>query len=62
METKRIKISFNTINKGKCTVINRSEIAEVNRIIRGEMKGVVRAFEKNENISQKNAAKLVLNA
>ena len=62
MKTKRTKISFSTVNEGKYTVISRSDISEVNRRVKDEMKVIVREFERNESISQKDAAKLVLNA
>jgi hypothetical protein len=62
LKTKRTKISFSTVNEGKYTVISRSDISEVNRRVKDEMKVIVREFERNESISQKDAAKLVLNA
>lgn len=62
MESKRIKISFSSVNEGKYTVISRSDISEVNRRVKDEMKTIVKEFERNESISQKDAAKLVLNA
>ncbi len=46
--TKRIKINFNSINEGKFTVIPKSEIAEVNKRIKSEMKPIVRDFNKKQ--------------
>lgn len=60
--SKRIKISFSSVNEGKYTVISHSDISEVNRQVKDEMKEVVREYEKKESTSQKDASKLVLNA
>ena len=60
--SKRIKLSFSSVNEGKYTVISHSDISEVNRQVKDEMKEVVREYEKKESTSQKDASKLVLNA
>jgi hypothetical protein len=62
LSSKRIKISFSEINSGRFTVQSKSELADSNKRIKEEMKGVVREYEKNETISKKEASKLVLNA
>ena len=62
MASKRVKISFATINEGKYTVIENSVIAETNQRVKEAMKDVVRSFEKKETQSQQQAATLVLNA
>lgn len=62
MNTKRVKISNDTFNQGKITVISRSEISETNKRVKEEMRDVVRDYEKKETLSEKEAAKLVLNA
>ncbi|MDO7138916.1 hypothetical protein [Algibacter lectus] len=62
MSSKRVKISFETVNEGKYTVINKSAIAESNRRIKDAMKVVVRNYEKKETQSKQQAAMLVLNA
>lgn len=62
MESKRVKITFDTVNEGKITIIDRSSIAQTNSRVKAAMKEVVRAYDKNENRSQQEAARLVLNA
>lgn len=62
MKSRRIKISFSTINDGKYTVIKQADIAQTNQRIKTEMKSVVRVFEKKEAESKQKAALLVLNA
>ncbi|MFH2143417.1 MAG: hypothetical protein ABIJ97_13410 [Bacteroidota bacterium] len=60
--SKRVKISFSEVNKGKVTIIDAKSISETNKRVRDEMRGVVRTYEKNETKSQRDAALLVLNA
>lgn len=62
MASKRVKITFDTVNDGKYTIINKSAIAETNQRVKVAMKDVVRSFEKKETQSQQQAATLVLNA
>jgi hypothetical protein len=62
LSSKRVKISFGTVNEGKITVINKSSIAETNNRVKAAMKDVVRTYEKKESRSQQEAALLVLNA
>ena len=62
MSSKRVKISFKSVNDGKYTTIKRSDIAETNERVKEAMKDVVREYEKNETRSQQHAAMLVLNA
>ena len=62
MTSKRIKISFSTVNKGKYTIISKDVIAEANKKIKAEMKQVIREFEKRQTKSQQQAARLTLNA
>lgn len=47
--SKRIKITFNSINEGKFTIIPKSEIAEVNKRIKAEMKKIIRNITKKQN-------------
>lgn len=62
MATKRVKISFATVNEGRYTIIDKSAIAETNERVKEAMKDVVRSFEKKETQSQQQASMLVLNA
>jgi len=62
MATKRVKISFATVNEGRYTIIDKSAIAETNERVKEAMKDVVRSFEKKETQSKQQASMLVLNA
>lgn len=62
MSSKRVKISFQTVNDGRYTVIKNSTIAETNQRVKAAMKEVVRVYEKKEKESQQKAALLLLNA
>lgn len=62
MNSKRVKISFESVNGDNYTVIDKSVIDAANTRIKEAMKVVVRDFEKKEKISQQQAAMLVLNA
>lgn len=62
LESKRVKISFGTVNEGKITVIDKTSIAETNSRVKTTMKSVVRTYEKKESKSQQEAGMLVLNA
>ncbi|MXN91683.1 hypothetical protein GR160_10640 [Flavobacterium sp. Sd200] len=59
--SKRVKISFSTVNDGKYTVISNVDISQSSSRIKTAMKGAVREHEKRQAISQKEASKLVLN-
>jgi len=61
LSSKRIKISFESVNKGKYTVISATDIAQSSKRINSEMKEVVREHEKRQAMSQKEASKLILN-
>lgn len=61
MSTKRIKISFKSVNEGKYTIISNADISQSSNRIKTAMKGVVREHEKRQVLSQKEASKLVLN-
>lgn len=62
MASKRVKISFETVNNGKYVVISNSAIAETNQRVKAAMKEVVRVYEKKETQSQQRASLLVLNS
>ncbi len=62
MASKRVKVSFETVNEGKYSIIRNSAIAETNQRVKAVMKDVVRDYEKKETKSQQSAALLVLNA
>ncbi|MGV3612448.1 MAG: hypothetical protein ACO1N0_15930 [Fluviicola sp.] len=62
MASKRVKITFATVNDGNYSVIKKSDIAETNQRVKEAMKDVVRTYEKKETQSQQQAALLVLNA
>lgn len=62
MASKRVKISFDTVNEGKYTIIEKKAIAETNQRVKEAMKGVVRTYEKKGTQSQQQASSLVLNA
>jgi hypothetical protein len=61
MISKRIKISFNTINKDNLTIISKKEIAESNQILKENMKNVVRKHVKNQILSQQQSSKFIIN-
>jgi len=62
LSSKRVKISFKTVNAENYTIIKKSEIAQSNSRIKVVMKEIVREYEKKEIRSQQQAALLVLNA
>jgi len=62
LSTKRIKITFGSINAGKITHIEKSDIAESKKRIKDEMESVVRDFEKKETRSKQDAEGLILNS
>jgi hypothetical protein len=62
MASKRVKISFGTVNEGKYTVIDKGSIAETNGRVKVAMKDVVRKYDEMEIKSREDAALLVLNA
>lgn len=46
--SKRVKITFESINKGNYTIIDPKEIAEINERIKKEMSPIIRDFERKE--------------
>lgn len=58
--SKRIKINFETVNKGKYTVIHPKEIAEINRRIKIEMTPFIEEFKKKEYESWLHAGKTIM--
>jgi len=46
--SKRVKITFETINKGNYTIIEPKEIAEINERIKKEMSPIIQDFERKE--------------
>jgi hypothetical protein len=46
--SKRIKITFETINKGNYTVIDPKDIAKVNENIKKAMTPIIQDFEKKQ--------------
>lgn len=62
MASRRVKISFSTVNGERFNVIKKSDIAETNQRVKEKMKPVVRDYEKKETRSQQEAALLVLNS
>jgi hypothetical protein len=46
--SKRVKISFENLNKGNYTVISSDKIAEVNKRIKKEMTPIIREFKQKE--------------
>lgn len=46
--SKRVKISFETVNRGNYTVISSEDIAETNKNIREAMLPVIREFKRKE--------------
>jgi hypothetical protein len=55
--SKRVKINFESINKGNYTVIHPKDIAEINRKIKIEMTPIIREFERKEFESWLQGAK-----
>lgn len=62
MASKRIKISFQSINDRDFHVIDKQAIAQTSERVKVAMKDVVRDYDKNETKSQRQASLLVLNA
>ena len=62
MSTKRVKITFHSVNAGKYTTISNQDLSASSQRIRTEMKDVVREYEKNETESLRAASELILNA
>jgi hypothetical protein len=46
--SKRVKITFENINKGNYTIIDPKEIAQINERIKKEMEPIVQDFERKE--------------
>jgi len=59
---KRYKITFESINAGKYEVIPPEQVAESFRRINKEMQSVHRKFIRDQVLSQKRAAKLIINS
>jgi hypothetical protein len=47
--SKRVKITFASINEGKFTIIPKKDIAETNKRIKTEMKVIIRNLTKKQN-------------
>jgi hypothetical protein len=62
LNSKRVKISFETVNQGNIIEIKSSDIHATNQRVKIAMKQVVRKFEKNDTLSNQQASKLVLNS
>lgn len=60
--SKRVKISFQTVNNGKVTPIDGRQLAASSHRIKNAMAVVVRDYKKHEASSRIDARKLVLNA
>lgn len=58
--SKRVKINFESINKGNYTVIHPKDIAEINRKIKIEMVPIIREFERKEFESWLQAGKTIM--
>lgn len=56
--SKRVKINFETINRGNYTIIEPSEIAEINKRIKSEMDPIIKDFERKERLSYQQANKI----
>jgi hypothetical protein len=56
--SKRVKINFETINRGNYTIIESSEIAEINKRIKSEMDPIIKDFERKERLSYQQANKI----
>ena len=55
--SKRTKISFESINEGKYTVIDPKDIAETNKRIKKEMTPIIQEFERKQFESWLQAGK-----
>ncbi|MCB9231884.1 MAG: hypothetical protein H6581_09490 [Bacteroidia bacterium] len=62
MKSKREKITFETVNEGNYTLIDHTQIAQVNTRVKSVMKDVVKKYEKNQVKSRIQAQKLILNS
>ena len=60
--SKRIKITFESVNKGRYKIINPRDMSESNSRPKNVMKKVVREFNINSVLSQRSAGKLVINS
>ena len=59
--SKRVKISFDTVNAGKVIEIDPARLAASNQRIKLAMTAVVREYKKNNALSKIDARALVLN-
>ncbi len=59
--SKRVKITFETINKDNYSIISSKEIAEINERIKKEMTPIIRDFERKEFESWLQSIKKVKN-
>lgn len=59
--SKRIKINFKIINKGKYTIIPLKEIIETNESIKKNMRKIIRKNNKNLIISELKSKQLIVN-
>jgi len=56
-KSERKKITFETLNKGNYTIIDPSEIAEINKKIKSAMTPIIRDFERKERLSYEHKNK-----
>jgi hypothetical protein len=56
---KRVKITFDSINRGNYTVITPKDIYEINQRIKKEMQPIIRDFERKEFESWLHASKKI---
>ena len=56
--SKRVKINFERINRENYTIIDSSEIAEINKRIKSEMDPIIKDFERKERLSYQQANKI----
>lgn len=62
MKSKRVKVSFQTVNENNYTPINQDKINKSNKRVKTAMKHVVKTYKNNEVKSKQQAAMLVLNS
>ena len=56
--SKRVKINFETINRGNYTIIDSSEIAEINKRIKSEIDPINKDFERKERLLYQQSNKI----
>ncbi len=60
--SKRVKVTFQSVNAGKIGVIDSKQLAASSHRIKAVMQVVVRAYKTKEAQSMQDARRLVLNA